>query len=114
MNASINRLKIIFMGIFFAAVVGIWTYELLWVWPSKDCAKAGGWWDGGQRVCAAPLYIPSLTGRPAGMSRGDWSRLQAEKLVRGQISDDPYAPPPQKTAPAAKPATAPAPAPSKK
>lgn len=94
MNASINRLKIIFMGIFAAAVVGIWTYELLWVWPSKDCAKAGGWWDGGKRICAAPVFIPSLTGRPAGMSRGEWSRLQADRLVKGQISEDPYAPPP--------------------
>jgi uncharacterized membrane protein len=108
MNASINRLKIIFMGIFAVAVVAIWTYQLLWVWPSKDCAKAGGWWDGGQRVCATPIFIPSLTGRPAGMSREAWSRLQAERLAKGEITSDPYAPTPQK------PAAAPAPAAPKK
>ena len=109
MNASINRLKIIFIGIFAFAVVAIWTYSLLWLWPEKDCQKAGGWWDNGQRICARPIFIPSLTGRPAGMSRETWSRLQAEKLVKGQITDDPYAPTPVKAAP---PKTAPAPAPA--
>ncbi len=119
MNASINRLKIIFMGIFAVAVVGLWSYELLWVWPSKDCAKAGGEWDGSQRICARPIYIPSLTGRPAGVSREAWSKLQAERLARGEITDNPYAPIPvkkptaAKPAPSAKPAPAPA-APAKK
>jgi hypothetical protein len=121
MNASINRLKIIFMGIFAVAVVAIWTYELLWVWPAKDCAKAGGEWDGGQRICATPIFIPSLTGRPPGMSREAWSKLQAERLVKGEITADPYNPTPVKAPPkaaaaktpsAAKPVPAPTPTPT--
>jgi hypothetical protein len=113
MNASINRLKVIFIGIFFVSVVAIWGYELIWVWPGKDCAKAGGWWDNGKRICALPLYIPNLTGRPVSMSREAWSKLQAERLAHGEISDDPYGPPPKKKVPAptAKPAATPAPAP---
>ena len=117
MNASINRLKIIFMAIFAVAVVAIWGYQLFWVWPANDCAKAGGWWDSHGRVCGMPIYIPSRTGRPAGMSREAWSKLQAERLVQGKISADPYAPPPQpKPTPAAKaPATpVPTPAPAEK
>lgn len=106
MNASINRLKIIFMGIFAVAVVAIWTYELLWVWPAKDCAKAGGEWDGGERICATPIYIPDRTGRPAGMSREAWSKLQAERLARGEISADhtPVQPKPAPSPAPAKPA----------
>ena len=114
MNASINRLKIIFMAIFAVAVVAIWGYQLFWAWPASDCAKAGGWWDNSKRICGMPIFIPSLTGRPAGMSREAWSKLQAERLVQGKISADPYAPPPQRTPPAAQPAPAPAPASAKK
>jgi hypothetical protein len=81
MNRTINRLKIIFVVVFAVACVGVWAYQLLWVLPAKSCDKKGAWWDAQTRVCAAPIYIPSLTGRPEGMSRKEWSEKQAAKKV---------------------------------
>ena len=96
MNPTINRLKIIFLIIFAVGCVALWTYQLLWVMPAKRCDENGAWWDWSTRVCAQPIYIPSITGRPAGMSRKEWSEKQAAKQLErdaeGYPSDDDAAP----------------------
>jgi len=66
MNPLIDRMKIFFVGVFAIACVVVWTYQLLWVGPSKRCESQGNWWDGHSRVCATPIYLPNLTGRPVG------------------------------------------------
>ena len=81
MNPTIEKLKIIFLGIFFFAAAVSWGYQVFWVWPQRKCESQGYWWDGSTRTCAAPIYIPNLTGRPAGMSREEWSEKQAAKAV---------------------------------
>ena len=106
MNRTIDRLKIIFLGVFAVGVVAIWSYQIFWVWPAKQCEQQHRWWDGATRTCATPLYIPDLTGRPAGVSREEWSKRQAkaqelrERLGERAVADD------AKAAPAAKPAEA--------
>ena len=54
MNPTIERLKLIFLGIFAVANVGILVWQLGWAWPEEKCTQARKWWDGSQRVCAQP------------------------------------------------------------
>lgn len=106
MNRTIDRLKIIFLGIFAVGVVAIWGYQIFWVWPAKQCEQQRRWWDGATRTCATPLYIPALTGRPEGVSREEWSKRQAaaeqqrERLGERAVADE--AKPPPVPAPAKK------------
>ncbi|HRD47392.1 MAG TPA: hypothetical protein PLF78_13015, partial [Caulobacter sp.] len=69
MNSTIDRLKLIFLGIFALGCAGVWAYQILWAMPAKRCEANGQWWDGERRICAQPLMISSITGRPVGMSR---------------------------------------------
>ena len=66
MNPLIDRLKLFFLGLFAISCVAVWTYELVWVAPRKACEAHGNWWDPRSRVCATPVYLPNLTGRPIG------------------------------------------------
>jgi hypothetical protein len=66
MNRLIDRLKLFFLGLFALSCVAVWTYELWWVAPRKACEAHGNWWDPSSRVCATPIYLPNLTGRPIG------------------------------------------------
>jgi hypothetical protein len=63
MNPTIERLKLIFLGIFAVANVGILVWQLGWAWPEEKCTDARKWWDGAQRVCAQPILISDITGR---------------------------------------------------
>jgi hypothetical protein len=66
MNRLIDRLKLVFLGLFAAACVAVWTYQLVWLGPEKRCEAHGDWWDPGARVCATPIFLPRMTGRPIG------------------------------------------------
>ena len=110
MNPTIDRLKILFLILFAVGCVGIWSYQIFYVWPAQKCDRHGGWWDGKARICAAPIYVPDLTGRPAGMSRKAWSEKQAARQL--QRDQEGY---PTQAAPAtAAPATVPTPPPAAK
>jgi hypothetical protein len=65
MNRFIDRLKLFFLGVFAIACVAVWVYQLFWAAPAKRCESHGNWWDSASRVCATPIYLPNLTGRPA-------------------------------------------------
>ena len=66
MNPTIDRLKLVFLGVFAVACAAVWAYQIFYVWPAKRCEAGGQWWDRDRRVCAQPIYIPDITGRPAG------------------------------------------------
>ncbi|HYE44412.1 MAG TPA: hypothetical protein VEA44_01430 [Caulobacter sp.] len=105
MNTTIDRLKVLFLGLFFVGAVAAWTYQFFWVRPAKQCESQQRWWDPSTRTCATPLYIPSMTGRPEGVSREDWARQQAAKAqLRDRLGEDGEA---QAAGPAAKPAAEP-------
>jgi hypothetical protein len=63
MNPTIERLKLIFLGIFAVLNVAMLIWQFGWVWPRQNCEQAHKWWDGSQRVCAAPVLISDITGR---------------------------------------------------
>ena len=105
MNPTIDRLKLIFLGVFAVMCAGLWAYQIFYVWPAKRCDADGMWWDRATRICAQPIYIPSLTGRPAGMSRKEWSEKQAAR----QNERDAEGYPVEDVAPSPKAAPAPAP-----
>ena len=64
MNPAIERLKLIFLGIFAVANVVMLIWQFGWVVPQQKCEANHRWWDGGlSRVCAQPILISDLTGR---------------------------------------------------
>ena len=63
MNSAIDRLKLIFLGIFVIANVAMLIWEFGWVMPREKCEKAHNWWDNSQRVCATPILTSDITGR---------------------------------------------------
>jgi hypothetical protein len=63
MYAPLERLKLIFLGLFAVLVVGVLVWQVGWIWPREACEKAHRWWDNGGRVCAQPVLISDITGR---------------------------------------------------
>jgi hypothetical protein len=63
MNKSIDRLKLIFLGIFAVANVGILVWTVGWAMQQEKCVGAHKWWDGDTRVCAQPILTSDITGR---------------------------------------------------
>lgn len=111
MNRTIDRLKIVFLIIFAVACAALWAYQLLYVLPAKKCDAQQMWWDASRRICAQPLYIPSITGRPEGMSRKEWSEKQAARQIEREAEGYPSPNAPEKTeAPAPAAPAQPAPA----
>jgi hypothetical protein len=99
MNPVIDRLKIIFIGIFLVINVGLLIWEFGWVIPRQNCEKAHKWWDPSQRVCAQPVLISDITGRVIDNPK---AKVEALKAIGRPI------PPGLAQAAAAPPAPAPA------
>ena len=66
MQRTLFRLKILFLVLFLIGTAGSIAYHLMWVLPSRACAERGGWWAPRSRVCATPIDITEITGRPRG------------------------------------------------
>jgi hypothetical protein len=64
MNRTIDRLKLVFLGLFSIAAVAIGYYQLSYARPEQACTSKGRWWDARTRSCGTPVFIPVLTGRP--------------------------------------------------
>ncbi|THD77259.1 MAG: hypothetical protein E7812_15055 [Phenylobacterium sp.] len=63
MNPVIDRLKVIFVGIFLVINIGLAVWEFGWEIPRENCEKAHKWWDNAQRVCGTPILVSDVTGR---------------------------------------------------
>ena len=63
MNPNIERLKLIFVGLFVVAVIGVVVWQVGWEGPRRECEAQRKWWDHGERVCATPVLISDITGR---------------------------------------------------
>jgi hypothetical protein len=63
MKAIIDRLKLIFLGVFAFTSVGIVIYQVGWALPRQACETKGDWWDWRGRTCAHPILISDITGR---------------------------------------------------
>ncbi|HEX5377712.1 MAG TPA: hypothetical protein VFW47_04025 [Phenylobacterium sp.] len=60
---SIDRLKLIFLGLFALITATVLVIHFVWVWPGKQCEAKGDWWDWRTRICAHPIPISDITGR---------------------------------------------------
>lgn len=82
MNRTIDRLKLVFLGVFAVACAGVWAYQVFYVWPAERCEASQAWWDPETRTCARPIYIPDITGRRPGETREQASlRRAAERAA---------------------------------
>jgi hypothetical protein len=66
MNQAIQRLMLVFVGVFCVSCVAVAVYQLVWVMPQKRCEAHEAWWDPQTRICATPIFLPALTHRPIG------------------------------------------------
>lgn len=75
------RLSLIFLSLFAVAVSGVLVLQRVWVDPGVRCEAQGRWWDMESRICAQPVSIAEITGRPNGQSREAASREKNRELV---------------------------------
>ena len=73
---SMKRLSILFLSIFAVLLAGMFAYERLVVAPGDRCEAGGKWWDAEGKVCAQPISIAEITGRP---NPGERAAASAEK-----------------------------------
>ncbi len=66
MNQAIQRLTLVFVGLFAACCAAVAVYQFVWVIPARQCEAHGAWWDPDSRICATPIFLPALTHRPIG------------------------------------------------
>ncbi|MDP2116019.1 MAG: hypothetical protein Q8J71_01290 [Brevundimonas sp.] len=73
---TMKRLSILFLATFAVLMAGMLAYESLVVAPGDRCEAGGKWWDPADRVCAQPISIAEITGRP---NPGERAAASAEK-----------------------------------
>ena len=78
MNPVIDRLKLIFVGVFLVANIAMLVWQVGWVMPRESCEKQHKWWDNSQRVCAQPILTSDITGR---MITDPNARVEAMKAI---------------------------------
>ena len=76
------RLAMIFFALFGVAVAGVFAVQAYWVAPGERCEAAGKWYDMENRICAQPISIAEITGRPNGVSRAQASDEKNRELIR--------------------------------
>ena len=78
---SMKRLSLLFAAVFALAIGGVFVFQRFWADPGERCEAQGNWYDISSRTCARPVYIPDITGRPAGVSRAEASAAKNRELV---------------------------------
>ena len=78
---SMKRLSLLFFAAFAVLVAGTLAFQSVWLDPGERCEKDGKWYDVGSRTCATPIYIPDITGRPAGVTRAQASAEKNQERV---------------------------------
>jgi hypothetical protein len=79
---TFKRLSVLFLSMF-AVLVGVaYGYDALVKAPGDRCEDGGRWWDPDTRVCAQPIAIAELTGRPNPGERAAASDAGVRELIR--------------------------------
>ena len=78
---TMRRLSILFFGLFAVCVAGAFAFQRFYVAPADRCEQSGRWWYAEGRECVQPLYLPDITGRPAGVTRAEASDQQNRELL---------------------------------
>lgn len=83
---TMKRLSILFLSTFAVLMVGMFAYDKLVVAPGDRCEARGRWWDSQTRVCAQPISIAEITGRPNPGERAAASADKNRELVAIEAS----------------------------
>ncbi|MCA3700147.1 hypothetical protein [Brevundimonas sp.] len=75
------RLMLLFSVMFALSVGGLMLFNQLWVAPERACEESGRWWYPQERQCLTPIYLPDITGRPAGVTRQEASDEANRELL---------------------------------
>lgn len=78
---TMKRLSILFVGVFGVLLAGVAVRQVYWKAPGDRCEASGRWWDPDARICAQPLSIAEITGRPIGVSRAEASDRKNRELI---------------------------------
>lgn len=78
---TMRRLSIVFFGLFAVLAGGAFAYQRFYVAPADACEQSGRWWYEAGRECVQPIYLPDITGRPAGVTRAEASDEQNRELL---------------------------------
>jgi len=79
---TMKRLSTLFLGLFGVLVAGVFAYQALWAAPGERCEARGQWWADEGRICAQPISIAEITGRPIPGRRAAESAEKNRELVR--------------------------------
>ncbi|KPF84685.1 hypothetical protein IP78_00815 [Brevundimonas sp. AAP58] len=63
------RLALLFSVLFALSVGTVFLFDRFWIGPEQACEQSGRWWYPEERQCLTPIYLPDITGRPAGVTR---------------------------------------------
>lgn len=83
---TMKRLSILFLTCFAVLMAGMFAYESLVVAPGDRCEADGKWWDPRDGVCAQPVSIAEITGRPNPGERATASAEKNRELVAIEAS----------------------------
>lgn len=78
---TMKRLSVLFLSIFAVLLAGMFAYENLVVAPGDRCEDGGKWWDAETRICAQPISIAEITGRPNPGERAAASDAKNRELL---------------------------------
>ena len=78
---TIRRLSVLFFGIFSLMIAGVFVFQRYWMEPGERCEAEGKWYDIESRICAQPISIAEITGRPIGVTRAEASAEKNKELV---------------------------------
>ena len=78
---TMKRLSLLFLATFAVLVGGVFAWQALVVAPGERCEAGGKWWDPQDRICAQPISIAEITGRPIGVSRAEASDAKNRELI---------------------------------
>lgn len=83
---TMKRLSVLFLASFAVLVGAMFTWQALVVAPGERCEAGGKWWDPQGRVCAQPISIAEITGRPDPGRRAAASAEKNRELVAIEAS----------------------------
>jgi hypothetical protein len=78
---TMKRLSVLFLSTFAVLVGVMFAYDALVKAPGDRCEARGQWWDPEGRICAQPISIAEITGRPIGVSRAQASDAKNRELI---------------------------------
>ncbi len=78
---TMKRLSVLFLATFAVLMGGVFAWRALVIAPEDRCEADGGWWDRETGICARPISIAEITGRPIGQTRAEASDAKNRELV---------------------------------